>query len=84
MADRAMGVMLSIFLAEFSSVSKGVGASGRAAPDQSQDEEDVIASLLGAGLIEALVDDANERKLALTPLGAGRMRSFISAYPETV
>ena len=82
MADRAMGVMLSIFLAEFSSVSKGGAAPERTAPGQSPDKQDVIASLLDAGLIEAAVGDAQDRKLALTPLGAGRMRSFISAYPE--
>ncbi len=84
MADRAMGVMLSIFLAEFSSVSKGGAARELAAPGQSQNEQDVIASLLDAGLIEAPVCDAKERKLTLTPLGAGRMRSFISAYPDRV
>ena len=82
MADRAMGVMLSIFLAEFSSVSKGGAAPERAAPGQSQDKQDVIASLLDAGLIEAPVCNGEGKKLTLTPLGAGRMRSFISAYPE--
>ena len=84
MADRAMGVILSIFLAEFSPVSRGGAVPERAAPGQSQNEQEVIASLLDAGLIEAPVCNAKEGTLALTPLGAGRMRSFISAYPDIV
>lgn len=81
MADRAMGVMLSLFLAEFSATPKDVAA---VECGESGDEQNVIASLLGAGLIDMPVDDASDRRFVLTPLGAGRMRSFISAYPEQV
>ena len=82
MADRAMDVMLSLFLAEFSEASDAGAAPQEAIAPPGQGEDDIIAALLEAGLIETVVDGARRGQIGLTPLGAGRMRSFISAYPD--
>lgn len=83
MADSAMGVMLSLFLAEFSTGSNAEAEPAQAVARQGREEQAVIDALLEAGLIEVSADDV-QKHLALTPLGAGRMRSFISAYPDSL
>lgn len=84
MADHAMGMMLSLFLAEFSDRSAGGESPAHCAPLQGREERNAIDALLEAGLIETSSDDAHAHGFALTPLGAGRMRSFISAYPDSL
>lgn len=77
MADCAMDVMLSLFIAEFAAPSC---ADAQAVHPRRGDDQHVIAQLLAAGLVAPGEDGA----LGLTPLGAGRLRSFISAYPEAL
>lgn len=84
MADHAMGLMLALFLAEFSPGSAEEAGLASSAAQQGREERNVTEALLDAGLIETSLDDTQTHRLALTPLGAGRMRSFISAYPDSL
>lgn len=77
MADHAMDVMLSLFLAEFSEASCPDAASALA-------NQHVINELVEAGLIELAPLSGEGSALGLTPTGAGRLRSFISAYPDAL
>lgn len=83
MADKAMSVMLSLFLAELKAVPLTEATLALINLLDGDEGRDVVESLIHAGL--AVVTGANpeRRTVGLTPLGSARMRSFISDYPDT-
>ena len=81
MADHAMDVMLSLFLMEFADPPCPDLASDRGG---ALGDHQVLKQLLEAGLIERATSGDDEGTFGLTPMGAGRMRSFVSAYPDAL
>jgi len=82
MADSAMDIMLSLFVGELQS-SPVSGAALALANLLSRDEtDDLIGTLVQAGLVTTTGLEPERRSVGLTPLGSARMRSFVSAYPD--
>ena len=82
MADRAMAVMLSLFLGELKSVSLTQGALSLVNMLDDDEASTVIESLIHAGLAAITGEIPERRTVGLTPLGSARMRSFVRDYPE--
>ena len=82
MADSAMSVMLSLFLAECKGVALTQGTLGLINLLDDGEEGGIIESLVHAGLAIATGEIPERRAVGLTPLGSARMRSFISDYPD--
>ncbi|MBU0556931.1 MAG: hypothetical protein KKD64_01545 [Alphaproteobacteria bacterium] len=82
MADRAMDVMLSLFVGELQ--SSPVSDTALAVGNMLSPEEAtaVIDRLVQAGLVAVSGEEPERRTVGLTPLGSARMRSYVSDYPD--
>ena len=82
MADSAMGVMLSLFLAELAAIP--VSESNLALTNilDSGEARRVVESLVHAGLVIVTGENPQRWTVGLPPLGSARMRSFISDHPD--
>jgi hypothetical protein len=82
MADGAMGVMLSLFLAELGGVPVTVHCLTLTNLLDDEEGDSVIQNLIYAGLIVVTEEASERRTVGLTALGSARMRGFISDYPD--
>jgi hypothetical protein len=82
MADGAMAVMLSLFLAELKAVSLSPATLALINLLENDQCDTVIESLIHAGLASVTEGNSERRTVGLTALGSARMRSFVSDYPE--
>ncbi|MCW2351048.1 putative transcriptional regulator [Sphingobium sp. B7D2B] len=82
MADRAMDVMLSLFVGELQSspVSDTALAVGNMLSPA--EAAAVIDKLVQAGLAVVAGEEPERRTVGLTPLGSARMRSYVSDHPD--
>ncbi len=83
MADKAMSVMLSLFLAELKAVLLTEATLALINLLDGDEGRGVVESLIHAGLAVVTGENPERRTVGLTPLGSARMRSFISDYPDT-
>jgi hypothetical protein len=82
MADSAMGVMLSLFLAELAAIPVSESSLALTNILDSGEARCIVESLLHAGLVIVTGDNPQRWTVGLTPLGSARMRSFISDHPD--
>lgn len=82
MADSAMAMMLSLFLAELKFVSLTQSTLSLVNMLDEDEAHTIIESLIHAGLAVVTGENPERRSVGLTPLGSARMRSFVSDYPE--
>jgi hypothetical protein len=82
MADGAMAVMLSLFLAELKAVPLSSATLGLVNLLEADQTAAVIDALVHAGLADVTGANPDRRTVGLTALGSARMRSFVSDYPD--
>jgi len=82
MADGAMGVILSLFLAELQGIPVTEHTLALINLLEGEEGKGVIHNLIHAGLVVATGANPGRRTVGLTALGSARMRSVISDYPD--
>lgn len=84
MADPAMNIMLSLFIAQCQCITvtdKGLLLANDVPPGEGGA---LLDRLVQAGLIQVTGETPGQRSVGLAPLGSARMRTYICDYPDAV
>lgn len=82
LADSAMALLLSVFVAEQQAIEVGERALALANDLSLAEGTAILNNLVHAGLVVISGTDTERRSVGLTPIGSARTRSFIDDYPD--
>lgn len=82
LADSAMALLLSLFVAEQQAIDVGERALALANDLSVAEGASILNNLVHAGLVVISGTDTERRSVGLTPIGSARTRGFIDDHPD--
>ena len=82
LADSAMSLLLSLFIAERQAIEVKERALALANDLSVEEGASILDNLIHAGLVVISGNETERRTVGLTPIGSARTRSFVDDHPD--